>query len=108
MIRFQLNGYYFTTFNVSIHKTVDTLQNSVTSKNIKGQYMTLQEYFKDKPRGAQSLLAKQLGISKTWLSLILTGKRQPSPRLAMEIERHTLRSVKRVDLLPELFSKAVK
>ena len=70
--------------------------------------MTLQEYFKDKPRGAQSLLAKQLGISRTWLSLILTGKRQPSPRLAMEIERHTLRNVKRVDLLPELFSKAVK
>lgn len=69
--------------------------------------MTLQEYFKDKPRGAQSLLARQLGISKTWLSLILTGKRKPSPRLAMEIERHTLRMVKRVDLLPELYG-AVK
>jgi|APGre2960657373_1045057.scaffolds.fasta_scaffold06324_9 DNA-binding transcriptional regulator YdaS (Cro superfamily) len=65
--------------------------------------MTLAEYFKDKPKGAQSMLAKQLDISVTWLSLIRVGKKVPSAKLARQIEKATLMVVKRSDLRPDLF-----
>jgi DNA-binding transcriptional regulator YdaS (Cro superfamily) len=70
--------------------------------------MTLNEFFADKPRGARLNLAKTLGISKTWLSLVSTGRKLPSPELAKQIELHTGRKVKRVDLRPDIFGKTVK
>jgi DNA-binding transcriptional regulator YdaS (Cro superfamily) len=68
--------------------------------------MTLAEYFKDKPKGAQSMLAKQLEISVTWLSLVRVGKKLPSAKLAVKIEKATLMVVKRSDLRPDIFGKA--
>jgi DNA-binding transcriptional regulator YdaS (Cro superfamily) len=68
--------------------------------------MTLAEYFKDKPKGAQSMLAKQLEISVTWLSLVCVGKKLPSAKLAVKIEKATLMVVKRSDLRPDIFGKA--
>lgn len=67
--------------------------------------MTLQQYFLDKPRGAKSELAKALGISRTWMALMISGQRVPSPELALEIERLTEGKVRRVDLRPDLFGE---
>lgn len=67
--------------------------------------MTLEEFFKDKPRGAKVALAKNLGISKTWLSLIISKRKLPSPDLACDIELLTGRKVKRAELRPDLFGK---
>lgn len=70
--------------------------------------MTLIEYFHDKPRGAKVALAKTLGISKTWLSLIISGRYLPSPELSRDIEANTGRKVKRADLRPDIFGKTAK
>lgn len=70
--------------------------------------MTLTEYFTGKPRGTQRDFAHKLGISKTWLSLISTGRKLPSPELALAIETHTGRKVKRVELRPDIFGKTAK
>jgi len=53
-------------------------------------------------------LARTLGISKTWFSLIVTGRRLPSPELARDIELHTGRKVKRAELRPDIFGKTAK
>jgi DNA-binding transcriptional regulator YdaS (Cro superfamily) len=70
--------------------------------------MNLTEYFLDKPRGAKVQLALQLGISKTWLSLVISGRKLPSPELARDIEALTGRRVKRADLRPDIFGKTAK
>jgi DNA-binding transcriptional regulator YdaS (Cro superfamily) len=70
--------------------------------------MTLQEFFKDKPRGAKIALARKLGVSKTWFSLVVTGRKLPSPELARDIELHTGRKVKRAELRPDIFGKTAK
>lgn len=67
--------------------------------------MTLKEYFKDKPYGAKAAMAKALGLSRTWLSLIINGHQVPSPGIALEIERLTNGEVRRVDLRPDLFGE---
>lgn len=67
--------------------------------------MTLQEYFVDKPRGAKAELAKSLGVSRTWMALMISGLRVPSPELALEIERLTAGQVRRIDLRPDLFGE---
>lgn len=69
--------------------------------------MTWEQYFKNKPRGSKALMAKNLGITRTWLSLLIGGRVQCSPELACQIERLTLREIKRRDLRPDLFG-AVK
>jgi DNA-binding transcriptional regulator YdaS (Cro superfamily) len=69
--------------------------------------MTLEEYFKDKPRGAKVDLARALGISKTWMSLLTSGRSVPSPELAHSIERHTHGKVTRKELRPDLFGRIV-
>jgi DNA-binding transcriptional regulator YdaS (Cro superfamily) len=69
--------------------------------------MTLEEFFRDKPRGAKVELARKLGITKTWMSLLTSGRQVPSPELAHSIERHTLGKVKRQDLRPDLFGRIV-
>jgi len=65
--------------------------------------MTLQEYFANKPRGAQLDLAKKLGISKTWMTLITNGHQVPSPELAVLIHQLTNGLVTREELRPDLF-----
>ena len=52
--------------------------------------------------------ARKLGISKTWLSLIVTGRQLPSPQLARDIELHTGRKVKRAELRPDIFGKTAR
>ena len=70
--------------------------------------MTLKEYFANKPRGSTIAMARTLGISKTWFSLIVTGRQLPSPELARDIELHTGRKVKRAELRPDIFGKTAK
>ena len=65
--------------------------------------MQLKEYLDSKPHGAKADFAKSLGITKTWLSLILNGSKQPSIALCIEIERLTNRKVKRKELRPDFF-----
>ena len=67
--------------------------------------MTLIEYFEDKPRGAQIALARQLGVSKTWMSQIVNGRHVPSAGLALMIEKFTNGKVKRKTLRPDLFGE---
>lgn len=65
--------------------------------------MQLHEYLKDKPRGTTASLAAKLGITKTWMSLIVSQRRKPSPELAVLIEQFTDGAVTRKELLPEIF-----
>ena len=67
--------------------------------------MTLTEYFADKPHGSKADMAKALGISRTWMALLISGLRVPSPEQAREIERITNGDIKRVDLRPDLFGE---
>ena len=53
--------------------------------------MQLKEYFENKPHGSKADFAKSLGVTKTWLSLIMSGRKTPSPFLCIEIERLTTR-----------------
>ena len=53
-------------------------------------------------------MARKLGISKTWFSQVVTGRKLPSPELARDIESHTGRKVKRADLRPDIFGKTAK
>lgn len=65
--------------------------------------MNLKDYLESKPRGAASKLARAVGISSTWLSLVANGHRQPSPELCVLIEQYTKRKVRRKDLRPDMF-----
>ena len=67
--------------------------------------MTLAEYFKDAPRGSQIALARRIGISKTWMSLLVSGREVPSPELCMAIERATKGRVKRASMRPDIFGE---
>lgn len=67
--------------------------------------MTLSEFFSNKDRGAKVEMAKTLGVSKTWFSLVLTGKKLPSPTLCNQIELLTKGKVKRAELRPDIFAK---
>lgn len=68
--------------------------------------MQLKEYFENKPHGSKVEFAKSLGITKTWLSLIMSGRKLPSPSLCITIEKLTNKKVKRKELRPDLFSGA--
>ena len=65
--------------------------------------MTLEEYFINKPRGAKIALARKLGVSKTWMSLLVSGRETPSAGLALMIEKFTKGEVTRKTLRPDLF-----
>ena len=65
--------------------------------------MTLQEYFSTEPLGARGEMAHYLGISLTWMSLLIHERRTPSAALAVEIEKATQGLVTRKDLRPDLF-----
>ena len=49
--------------------------------------MNLKQYFKDEPYGAKKEMAEYLGITPTWLGLLIRKARRPSPKLAKEIEK---------------------
>jgi DNA-binding transcriptional regulator YdaS (Cro superfamily) len=65
--------------------------------------MTLEEYFKDEPFGAKKEMAQYLGITQTWLGLLINRKRRPSPYLAKSIEKATQGLVPAKELRPDLF-----
>jgi len=48
-------------------------------------------------------MAKELGVTKTWLALLIAGTRRPSAALAVQIEQYTRRAVKKKELRPDLF-----
>jgi DNA-binding transcriptional regulator YdaS (Cro superfamily) len=70
-----------------------------------GGVMTLEQYFSDKHRGAKADLARDLGITRTWLSLLVSGREVPSATLSIEIERRT--GINRKYLRPDLFGEAL-
>lgn len=67
--------------------------------------MTLTEFFEDKPRGSKLAMASKLGVSKTWISLVISGKELPSPELSGAIERYTRGQVTRTTLRPDIFGE---
>lgn len=67
--------------------------------------MTLIEYFESKPRGAKAKMAHHLGITKTWMSLIINEHRMPSPEMCVAIEKLTKGAVQRSILRPDIFGE---
>lgn len=65
--------------------------------------MTLNEYFATQPYGSKADMAKELGISKTWLSLVITSRKLPSPALAVAISALTKNRVTKKVLRPDIF-----
>lgn len=65
--------------------------------------MNLKQYFKDEPYGAKKEMAEYLGITQTWLGLLIRKARRPSPALARKIERATQGLVTAKELRPDLF-----
>lgn len=67
--------------------------------------MTLTQFFDTKPRGAKLAMAQKLGVSKTWMSLVISGRQMPSPTLSVAIERYTRGQVRRTTLRPDIFGE---
>ncbi len=65
--------------------------------------MTLEKYFFRKPEGEKNRMAVELGITRTWLSLIINGHKNPSATLAVKIEAATGGKVKRKTLRPDIY-----
>jgi DNA-binding transcriptional regulator YdaS (Cro superfamily) len=65
--------------------------------------MNLKQYFADEPYGAKKEMAKYLGITPTWLGLLIRKARHPSPELAKKIEKATQGLVPKKELRPDLF-----
>ncbi len=65
--------------------------------------MTLTEYFKTDVVGAKGEMARYLGITPTWMSLLISGRRNASPELAIELEKATRGLVTRQTLRPDIF-----
>ena len=66
--------------------------------------MKLQEFFEGKPHGAKAEMAAALGITRTWMSLIIADRKLPSVELAIAIEKYTKGKVKRKVLRPDIFA----
>lgn len=67
--------------------------------------MNLRQYFKNEPYGSKKEMAQRLGITQTWLGLLISKTRRPSPELAKRIEKMTKGQVTAHDLRPDLFGK---
>lgn len=65
--------------------------------------MDLKEYFAEEPYGSKKEMAEHLGITPTWLGLLIRKVRKPSPQLAKRIERATQKLVTAKQLRPDLF-----
>lgn len=66
--------------------------------------MNLKQYFKDEPLGAKKEMAEYLGITQTWLGLLISKRRRPSVFLAKKIEKATQGLVTAKELRPDFFS----
>lgn len=66
--------------------------------------LTLRQYFDGEPHGAKKEMADYLGITPTWMSLLIAESRRPSPELAKKIEQATQGLVPASLLRPDLFS----
>lgn len=67
--------------------------------------MHLSEYLEKQERGYAKQLAKNMGISKTYLSQMAAGKVAVSPARCIEIENATGRMVTRADMRPDDWQK---
>jgi len=67
------------------------------------QRMTLTEYFKTDVKGSKAEMAKYLGITPTWMSLLISDRRKASPVLAIALETATGGLVTRQELRPDIF-----
>ena len=65
--------------------------------------MNLRQYFKTEPYGAKKLFAEKVGITPTYLGLLLRKARRPSAELAKRIEKATKGQVSAATLRPDLF-----
>jgi DNA-binding transcriptional regulator YdaS (Cro superfamily) len=65
--------------------------------------MNLKQYFKDEPHGAKKEMAEYLGITPTWLSILIRRGRKPSVTLAKQIEKATQGLVTFEELRPDIF-----
>jgi hypothetical protein len=63
--------------------------------------MTLKEWLSTQPRGAQRRLAEAIGVSWTWMTLIVNGHKLPSRKLTLLIEKET--GINRATLNPKEF-----
>jgi DNA-binding transcriptional regulator YdaS (Cro superfamily) len=70
--------------------------------------MTLAEYFSTEPRGARMEMAEYLGITPTYLSMLIYYRRRPSNDMAIAIEKATQGLVTRKDLLPHMYTPFVQ
>jgi DNA-binding transcriptional regulator YdaS (Cro superfamily) len=68
--------------------------------------MTLDEYFKTDVRGAKAEMAEYLGITATWMALLIARRRKPSVALAIAIETATGGLVTRQELRPDIWQAA--
>ena len=66
--------------------------------------MTLEEYFSTEPPGSVTEMAAYLGVTTTWLSLLINKHRRPSPELSIKIEKATQGLVTRLELRPDIFA----
>jgi DNA-binding transcriptional regulator YdaS (Cro superfamily) len=65
--------------------------------------LTLTEYFSTEPLGAKVEMAMYLGVSATWLSMLIHGRRLASAKLCVQIEKATQGLVTRKELRPDLY-----
>ena len=65
----------------------------------------LKTYLEKQPRGSKKQLTMLLGITPTWLSLVLSNSRKPSAELCVQIERATAGAVVRGQLRPDIFGQ---
>jgi DNA-binding transcriptional regulator YdaS (Cro superfamily) len=72
---------------------------------VTGGCMTLKEWFNDKPRGSKAAMANSIGISRTWMALLISKSRLPSAELCNSIDLYTNGEVARVNLRPDLFGE---
>ena len=66
--------------------------------------MKLIDYFNEEPIGAIKEMAEYLGVTQSWMSLLIHEKRRPSAALAKRIEEATQGLVTRKELRPDLFA----
>ena len=72
--------------------------------NIERKRMNLKQYFRGEPHGSKKEMAEYLGITPTWLGLMMHKKRKPSAALAKRIEKATQGLVTAKELRPDLFN----
>jgi len=65
--------------------------------------MKFKEYFAQEPYGAKTQMAETLGITTTWLSLLINGSRRPSVSLSKKIEKFTKGRITAKELRPDVF-----